>query len=83
VSAIAAIDRGASRGQARLRREAAELEAAIALVAARSQYRIVLCGLRYGGQLAAARAAEAAAAGVRLEPVRRDQSTFDIRVCRA
>jgi hypothetical protein len=73
-----------TRGRAtRLQREATEVEAAIALVAHGAQYRVLLCGLRYGGPLAASLTAQAAAAGVCLEPVRRDRSMIDIRVRRA
>lgn len=71
------------RSGTRLQREAMEVEAAIAFVAARSGDRVLLCGLRYGGRLAASCAQQAAAAGVCLEPVRRDGSGIDIRVRRA
>lgn len=67
----------------RLQREALEVEAAIALVAGGSHYRVMLCGLRHGGRLVVAMAAEAAAVGVQLEPLGRDRNITDIRVHRA
>jgi len=72
----------ARKTASRLQREATEVAAAIALVAGRSDYRVLLCGLHYGGRLAASCAGEAAAAGVRLETIRRDGRGIDIRVCR-
>jgi hypothetical protein len=83
MSAEVALESQAHARLSRLEREAIEVEAAIALVAQGAQYRVLLCGLRYGGQLAASRAARAAAAGVHLETVRRSESTIEIRVCPA
>jgi hypothetical protein len=83
MSAGIAIGSRARTSPSRLQREANEVEAAIALVAGRSQLGVMLCGLRHGGRLAAVYAARAAAAGVHLEPVRRDRRIVDIRFSRA
>jgi predicted esterase YcpF (UPF0227 family) len=83
MSAEAAVDLRVRTRPSRMECEAAEVEAAIALVAGRSDYRVLLCGLRYGGQLAASLTLRAAAAGVRLEPMPRIRNAIDIRVCRA
>jgi len=82
MSMDAALSVRPSRPGARLQRETTEVQAAIALVAARSGDRVLLCGLRYGGRLAASCAGRAAAAGVRLEPLRTPGNGVDIRVCR-
>ncbi|HEY6057612.1 MAG TPA: hypothetical protein VIV06_06230 [Candidatus Limnocylindrales bacterium] len=67
----------------RLQRERTEVEAAILLVAGSTHYRVLLCGLQYGGRLAASCAGRAAAGGVLLETVPRDGHGIDIRVRRA
>ncbi len=68
---------------ARLRREATELETAIAFVAGRPVGSVLLCGLHHSARLLASHAACAAAAGVSLEPVGRSSGGVDIRVRRA
>jgi hypothetical protein len=53
----------------RLSSEIAEVEGAIALVASGSASRITLSGLRFGEEVARRFRAEAAAKGLRLEPI--------------
>ncbi len=53
----------------RLSSEIAEVEGAIALVASGSASRITLTGLRFGEEVARRFRAEAAAKGLRLEPI--------------
>ena len=65
--ATATSDPGETRR--RLTSEIAEVESAITLVASGSASRITLTGMRFGEQVARRFHAEAAAKGVRLEPI--------------